>query len=363
MGGFDMNRYDEKYAFRLADISDVPEIMDFINNEWKKGHILGTDREFFLWQYGNTEYGDYNNINVVIMHDKETNKIVGINCFVKYSNNRDRMFVSSSITKVSAGITIPMSGVELIRRFRNLVPAKAYFSSGTNPKTLLPLGKKFFGYHTGVMQQYYILNMEIKDFYIAKISHPIMVPHASGNCSLIEIHNLMETVGRFDFERCYEGLPFKSEEFIQKRYFQHPVYQYKKWMIENKEKQIEGILFGREIIRGQTKALRLVDYRGNINALSELGNALNTILTEEHYEYIDLMASKLSEEMLRKSGFILLDVEGENVIPNYFEPYVQENIKVYFHESDDNIIILKADGDQDRPNALKNIENSPSVNN
>lgn len=346
-----MNRYDEKYAFRLADISDVPAIMDFINNEWKKGHILGTNREFFLWQYGTTEYGDYNNINVVIMQDKETNKIVGINCFVKYSNSMDRMFVSSAITKVSADITIPMSGVELIRRFHDLVPAKAYFSYGTNPKTMLPIGEKVFGYHTGVMQQYYRLNMEISNFCIAGIHHYIEPSYIPGNCSMIEMKSLSEADGRFDFEQSYKRLPYKSKEFIQKRYFQHPVYQYKKWMIENEKGLIEGILFGREILHGNAKILRLVDFRGDTNSLSEIGNALDAVLKNGCYEYVDLMVSELPAGLAEKSGFTLLDINGENIIPNYFEPYVKENIKIYFQESED-IIIFKADGDQDRPNVI-----------
>ena len=346
-----MNAYDKKYIFRLAVITDVPDIMKYIDQEWKNGHILACNKEFFLWQYGNIEYEDYENINVVLMCEKETQRIVGINCYIKYSNMPDKMFVSSAITKISPDVNIPMAGVELIRRFHSLVPANAYFSYGTNPKTMLPIGEKIFGYHTGIMQQYYMLNMEIEDFCIAKIDHPVTIPYASGNCSLIEIHNLAQIDGMFDFERCYKKLPYKSKKFIQKRYFDHPIYQYKKWKIENMNGLTEGILFGREIIHENAKVLRLVDFRGNIDSISEIGAALHTILTQGHYEYIDLMVSELPKGIAERSGFVLLDVDGNNIIPNYFEPYVKENIKTYFQESED-IIIFKADGDQDRPNTI-----------
>ena len=97
--------------------------------------------------------------------------------------------------------------------------------------------------------------------------------------------------------------------------------------------------------------MRLVDFRGDINSLSEIGKALETVLKNGHYEYVDLMVSELPKGLAEKSGFTLLDINGENIIPNYFEPYVKENIKMCFQESDD-IIIFKADGDQDRPNAI-----------
>lgn len=346
-----MNVYDKKYIFRLADITDVPAIMTYIGKEWKRGHILACNKAFFLWQYGNSEYEDYKNINVVLMCEKDSNKIVGLNCYVKYSDDNNQMFISSALTKVSQSVSIPMAGVELIRRFHSLVPAKAYFSYGTNPKTMLPIGEKIFGYHTGIMQQYYMLNRGIKDFHIAKVYPPIKESYNSGNCEMKEIHDLSETNGKFDFERRYTKLPYKSKKFIQKRYFDHPIYQYRKWMLEDQNGVVKGLLFGREIAYDNAKILRLVDFRGDINALSEIGKALHLVLEKETYEYIDLMVSKFPDDLLQKSGFTLLDVNGKNIIPNYFEPYVQENVSLHFQESDE-VIIFKADGDQDRPNRI-----------
>ena len=40
----------------------------------------------------------------------------------------------------------------------------------------------------------------------------------------------------------------------------------------------------------------------------------------------------------------------ENVIPNYFAPFVQENVEIFFHAPNEEIVFCKADGDQDRPN-------------
>lgn len=50
------------------------------------------------------------------------------------------------------------------------------------------------------------------------------------------------------------------------------------------------------------------------------------------------------------SGFNLRSLEDENIIPTYFEPFVQKNIDIWFQSSEKGLCIFKADGDQDRPN-------------
>ena len=51
-----------------------------------------------------------------------------------------------------------------------------------------------------------------------------------------------------------------------------------------------------------------------------------------------------------------MDCEKKDiVIPNYFEPFIQENISIsYFTDSQnlENLRIFKADGDQDRPSIM-----------
>ena len=54
--------------------------------------------------------------------------------------------------------------------------------------------------------------------------------------------------------------------------------------------------------------------------------------------------------ILKKAGFSLLSQEDGNIIPNYFEPFERENVKIRivvahwpsFH-------LYRGDGDQDRP--------------
>ena len=60
----------------------------------------------------------------------------------------------------------------------------------------------------------------------------------------------------------------------------------------------------------------------------------------------------LSESEERILGMAVLDPQGEVVIPNYFEPFLQENIVITAavrNPSDERYVIFKGDSDQDRP--------------
>ena len=62
----------------------------------------------------------------------------------------------------------------------------------------------------------------------------------------------------------------------------------------------------------------------------------------------------LPENLFTKMGFDLLDLDGEIIIPNYFEPFEQRNVRieVAYKTKNNNYVAFKADSDQDRPNIL-----------
>ena len=68
------------------------------------------------------------------------------------------------------------------------------------------------------------------------------------------------------------------------------------------------------------------------------------------YEFIDFYCYGIAHQYLKKAGFSLLSQEDGNIIPNYFEPFERENVKIRivvahwpsFH-------LYRGDGDQDRP--------------
>jgi hypothetical protein len=87
------------------------------------------------------------------------------------------------------------------------------------------------------------------------------------------------------------------------------------------------------------------------------GNAGNfqNLLSESSAEYIDFLHIGLDAGVLESGGFT--DKSGTDIIvPNYFEPFCMENIKLEyaFKSIDDSErpVFFKADSDQDRPNVL-----------
>ena len=347
-----MNKYDEVYDFRIANIKDVDNIMTFIREEWSREHILGYDKEFFLWQYGRKEYGDKYNINFFLMTEKG-GRIVGVIGFVPYSNDAEKVSCSCALTKVVSQGVLPMSGIEMMKRQRRMVGDCAEFSAGTNPNTILPIFKTVFRYKTGVMQQYYILNPDIKEFQIA------ITEESDFNVNIVdykyylkEFYNYEEIANKYDINEDNFRMSRKSPQYIKKRFFEHPYYVYKKWFVYDENNCIVGVVFGREIKVNTAKVLRIVDYRGDLNKLKYIGAPLKELIKCENYEYVDLFVSDLSDYNLEENGYKLLNPDGKTIIPHYFEPFVRENQKIYYQESED-IVIFKADGDQDRPNIRK----------
>lgn len=347
-----MNKYDKYFDFRIATQNDVDAIMTFLKEEWSTNHILAKDRDFFIWMYGNEHYGDNDTISFALMLDKEGH-IVGINGYVQYSPEERRRYVSSSMSKVKANLPVPMCGVELIKRFKELVPALGYYSAGTNPKTMAPIGEKIFHYIVGKMKQFYILNPEAGQYRIAKIKNIKKIdPIQSYKVQLVKLDSIDALTCRFDFLQQYRMQAYKSREYIAHRYYEHPIYHYTLYGVEwENQEQITTIIVCREVQAEGSKALRIVDILGNIENLRFIYANLLDLMKKSRYEYVDLLISDLDLEIASAGGWTLREEEDINIIPTYFEPFVQENVNTWFQKSDENITIFKADGDQDRPNS------------
>ena len=144
-----------------------------------------------------------------------------------------------------------------------------------------------------------------------------------------------------------KNLPLKSGEYIQKRYFNHPKYKYKFFVIEKKNLLIARETYLRKYNR---KILSFVDYIGIISKLGKVNNLLRNLTKNDNYEYIDLLCSKNISNILLKSGFKIKLSNDKNIIPIYFSPFIKKNVDIYYETSDKNMFFFKADADQDRPN-------------
>jgi hypothetical protein len=328
---------------KFSDDSDVDEIMQFINDHWKENHILSQNKDLFLY-----EYKDNQRINFVISRNSN-NKINAILGFIKSSNEIKDIWCA--IWKVVKTDTNPILGIELLEYLRNSKDYGVLTCNGVSIQTINIY--KFLNIYTNYLLHYVILNDNIKIYNIAKVANSFSFkkPNFFNNNNFL-LKELKEAGLIFEFEKYKNNIPYKDKTYFVKRYFNHPIYSYKIYGVYYK-KNITSLLVTREEMVRNSKVLRIVDYIGKDSDLKFVSKYLYSIIEQNNYEYADFMCFGFSDKELINAGFTMVSHNTKNlVIPNYFNPFVQENNKIYFFADTskiERVRMVKADGDQDRP--------------
>ena len=337
------------HKIKIAKKKDIKLIMSFIKKHWDKNHIMGSDYNFFCYEFLNKEF-----VNFILAFSKKNKKLEAVQGFIPYDFKKGA-HVCGSITCVTKKSRTPYLGLETMNTMLKLSNPKTYCGIGTNPKTMLPLVKKYFKRHVGLMDHFYILNSNIKIFKIAKIlckNYLKKKINRNNQLFLREINDFEILKNNFNFKKSFKNFPIKNISFIRKRYFEHPIYNYLCYGIFNKKLNLISFFIAREIKYKKSKILSIVDFRGNPNNLGHISFDLIEILKKNSYEYVDMLCSGLKEKNLRSSGFIR-KVKDKIIIPTYFDPFIKKNIEVWYEKSDKNLILFKGDADADRPRLKK----------
>ncbi len=336
------------YKISQAKIEDRENIMQFIDKFWRPNHILAKDKDFFNYEHLN---GD--NINFFLAKDIKSSEILAIQGFIPYGSDPNS-HICGVISRVHPNSKIPLLGVELMKKMLEHTSPKTYCGIGTNPKTMLPLVKRFFKRSTGVMDQFFILNPEISEFKIAYIpdNYKKIIQNQKKATEIIEhkLINERQLNKNFSLIKVSNKLPVKNLNYIIKRYFNHPRYKYNCYLL--KKNKNFSLLITRQIICNGRKIIRIIDFIGELEFLGYLRNWAASMLSNSKYEYIDILTAGLDKKILYRSGFYEKKHNQEIVIPTYFEPFVKENIDIHYEKSDDKIVLFKGDADGDRPNTL-----------
>lgn len=344
-----MNSFDERYEIRLGTLEDIPAIQAFINEHWKKGHIMATDRTLFDY-----EFVEDNQVNMILAIDRNTNQIEGIFGFLRCSHTKDpsKQDIWGSMWKVNEQHdNLPLLGIELAKHVYPLTGCRMQIGNGANPKTTIPLRKLFFREKTCRMKQYYMLNHEMDSYNVAIINHKDDKPifNEDKDTALIAIHSMKELNSLFDME-IDDALPYKDQWYVNHRFFEHPYYKYQCYGIQQNN-TVTAIFFLRTITVNNGTVARIVDYIGNPEAIEQTGALLYDLMVQNQWEYIDFYEFGLPDQYLENAKFRYRNDADKNVIPNYFEPFVQENVDIWCHYKSEGTTFFKADGDQDRPNS------------
>ena len=336
------------YTISQASNDEQIKIMAFIEKYWKSNHILARDKKFF--QY---EFLGQGKLNFFLAKTLDSNKILAIQGFIPYGTYPN-CHICGVISMVHPDSRIPMLGVEVMKKMLEFTKPSSYCGIGTNPKTMIPLVRRFFGRSTGIMDQFYILNSNINDYKIAKIlDKPNHLASPKFNhCQKLEYkliakHEINDVINKTETDI---RLPKKTCSYLIKRYFENPKYEYKCYKISISELKKTSLLFAREVACNNAKVLRIIDFIGEIEILSYLSKWASLEMKIYNYEYIDLLSSGIDAMILKKSGFNKNRQSSGIIIPNYFEPFIRENIDIYYEKSEESLILFKGDADGDRPN-------------
>lgn len=319
---------------RLAEKKDVTNIMQFINHYWKKGHILATNRELFEWQYITNDQ-----VNIVIGID-ENEVIQGILGFIPYSNDKKKD-IALALWKANHAKTF--LGIQLLLFLIKEVPHRHIICTGINLQTTEKIYKKL-GMKVDTMIHWYRLNAKMK-YQIAKINNNYIPSYTNLQYELIPISTFEPILTLL---KNNQTVPYKSREYLYKRYFDHPCYRYLLYGVKSNN-NISMIIILRLQEYNSHNVLRLIDCIGDVSQMIYVTKAIDQLLIEFNTEYIDMYEAGVPNELLLKAGWLTVK-ESNNIIPNYFSPYLQTNVDIHYCTSKENAILFKGDGDQDRPN-------------
>ena len=337
-------------TFSFATIADTDRLMQFMHQQWHKNHILSRNKGLFLYDFKEGE-----RLNLAIATDN-TNQLIGIFGFMKYSNE-EVPDIAGSLWKASDEAGESMLGLKLRAYTIKNISHRIFAAPGAGLQTR-PI-YHFINMDWMEMDQYYIPNPTLSNYQLAvipkAIQQPLSEPVQPTGITTISVQHISdpERLRDFPFRSFTTIAPFKDWNYLKKRFFEHPIYPYDVYLTKHDGESI-CITVCRTAQHGNSSACRIVDFYGDEAGLPGTMAHLRDVMVDSGHEYIDFVCTGFDSEILARSGFCELDLDQDTIIiPNYFEPFVKKNVRVYAVADKTERLRLrlcKADGDQDRPN-------------
>lgn len=339
-----MNLFDKVYDIRLANLDEADAVMSYISEDWKEGHIMSVNKELF-----SHEYNTFNNgkLNVMIAVRKDNRQIDGMLGFIPASENSEKLDMWGSIWKTRRG-SVMFLGNEIMKRLLEEVKCRNYAAVGINMDTTGKLVHKTINAYTGRMKHWYILNSSM-EYHIAAIKERKTSVPINSDIEIREAYTIDELDRFFDFGILENEVPYKDRWYINRRFFNYPINRYQVYLAGGDNKA-DALLVMREVAVNGSKIIRIVDFLGNRKRLKYLGRFLVDLMHKKNYEYVDFYENGFCDSDMIDAGFVERKEGDINIIPNYFAPFVQQNVEIFFHAPNKDFVLCKADGDQDRPN-------------
>ncbi len=344
-----------RFTFEVCKQDQVTDLVKYIDEHWAKNHILVTSRELLDWQHKNLDTGDY---NFVMARHNKSGEICGVLGFIPTSHFSAELEsekeVWLAIWKVNEGPKYIGLGLGLLNFLKREFSIKNICSIGIS-QIVFPMYETL-GFTVGKMNQLALLNNTLSDYRIAKVPETFTSSIGQKNDQYKVVDIAKDQVASvLSDSDLYTNKTQKDGQYFTTRFLEHPKFEYRFLGVYKKD-TLESFLVVRVVTQSESSAMRVVDIQGDLSSISRVTAHLHELLVAEGHEYLDIMQYGMDEESLVDAGFLQVDTDGELIIPDYFQPFVQKNIPIYFarqsQESEQSFVLFKGDADQDRPNIM-----------
>lgn len=325
------------FKIEICEADMVDELLQFIDNHWRKNHIFVHNRTLFDFQHKNAERYNF----ILARQDGDIIAVLG---FIPTSQYSSELAVNNelwlAIWKVRDDIKKPGLGLMMLSYLKKHYNKPTICSLGLSQQ-VIPIYKAL-KYQVGILSHYAFFNQTAHEFsfVVPKVAYLTKCDKCS-----VTIKPTTELTETAIDSQVFSSHPKKNVEYLVNRYLNHPTYQYG-FMVFEEQGSVISIAVYRVIDVGSSKIARVVDVQGENIMEAKFNQAISQFINQQNLEYLDIVSTlKAAEE----SGFI--ENSNDLVIPNYFEPLEMKNVSIdYAYKSQNELAIFRGDSDQDRPN-------------
>lgn len=335
----------KNYTVRLCRKDEYNKLISFLHDYWNPNHVFCRNKGIFEFQHGYSKDGYYDFVVAVNNKTDEIHAVLGFIRSSRYDENDTKpQAIYGALWKARDDVKDKESGklgLAVLSYLLKLFPESDYLTLGLSKDSQLIYEALHFDF--GKMNHYYVASKYFKNFKICENPDIDKSSTINGEFELKNINSFPE-----DFEPYY--FPKKQAEYIRNRYLEHPFYVYKLLGVF-KNNTLLSVWVYRECEIEDHNCLRIVDMIGKLDGISDINGNIQSFLEKNDCEYVDCYNYGIEKDVFFKIGFN--EVEGDCIIPNYFEPFEKKNVDIHYaafgkHDA----VIFKGDGDQDRPNLL-----------
>ena len=318
-----------------CDEADVADVVRFLDEDWKRGHILVTSRKLLDWQYRNSD-GSYS-----FLIARRAGAVIGLLGYIA-TRRYDPALADANVLwlttwKVKNDANVAALGLTLLQYLRKAEPHVAVGALGLNPSTRSIYTA--LGFRVGELEHY------AADRGGAATSSSISAVDATA-------------VANFDtlsISSTAAVLPRKTPRYFHRRYIAHPFYVYRVVCLRDGAAAV-GLLATRIAEHDGRRVLRVVDFLGDPAVFARCSGVIQSMLRDHDAAYADVYNIGVDAAVFTCAGFRHIDPDGPEIVPDHFEPFESRNVRLVFAvHGDADLMLFKGDADQDRPNRLPDV--------